>query len=252
MCRLFAWHSSDPLSAKAALGEDFKSFSDLSSIHRDGWGMAYQSDKSLELIRDYQAANQSQSFTNAVSEVKTQNAVVHLRWATEEISVCIPNTHPFIKKGPAGDIAFCHNGGVARGEALTSLIDSDLLNSLEGDTDSEQYFAALLTQLRLHNNDIVAAYCELVKNFDPIRYTSINALILTENEVVVVCQHKPENRSPELDADYYDLFWKTENGTTTAWSSGVRAEDRQANELKNGTLLRIDSKTGEVKIHEIR
>jgi predicted glutamine amidotransferase len=252
LCRLFAWHSASPLNVKEALGSDFDTYTDLSSLHRDGWGMAYNAGDSLELIRDSAAANKSKIYEDATSNVKTENAIVHLRWATEEISVCIPNTHPFIKQGPKGPVSFCHNGGVARGDALSSLIDPDLMAELDGDTDSEQYFAAFLTQLRLHNNDIVAAYCELVKNLDPIRYTSINALIMTEDELVIVCQHKPENRSPELEADYYDLFWKTENGTTTAWSSGVRAADKDVNELKNGTLLHINSKTGEVKVHEIR
>ncbi len=251
MCRLFAWHSTNPVSVTSALSSDFDTFTELSSIHRDGWGMAYKKVDVIELVRDVSAAIDSDLYLRTAQDVQTTDAITHLRWATEELSVCIPNTHPFIKQGPSGPIAFCHNGGVARGDELTALIDEDLLAELEGDTDSEQYFAAFITALRRCNGDIVAAYQNLVKDLAPIRYTSVNALILTPNEVVVVCQHKPENRSPGLEADYYDLSWQSIAGMTSAWSSGVRPNVKNFNELANGTLLHIDSVTGEVATHEI-
>jgi hypothetical protein len=76
-------------------------------------------------------------------------------------------------------------------------------------------------------------------------------MILTETELVIVCQHKPENRSPELQPDYYDLFWQSIEGVTSAWSSGVRPNPNNFNELKNGSLLRINRNTGDVTTHEI-
>ena len=133
-----------------------------------------------------------------------------------------------------------------------SLIADDLLAELEGDTDSEQYFAALVTKLRESNGDFVAAYKELVKDLAPIHYTSVNALILTPDELVIVCQHKPENLSSDLESDYYDLFWQTNNGITSAWSSGVRPNVNSFNKLTNGNILRIDSGNGTASTHEIR
>ena len=108
-----------------------------------------------------------------------------------------------------------------------------------------------MTQLRKSDGDLVAAYRALVKDVAPIHYTSINAMILTETELVIVCQHKPENRSPELQPDYYDLSWQTIDGVTSAWSSGVRPNPNNFNELKNGSLLRINRTTGDVTTHEI-
>jgi predicted glutamine amidotransferase len=252
LCRLFAWHSNEKISLAQALGEDFPTFTQLSSLHRDGWGMAIKNLEEIRVERDVEAAIDSSLYANVSANLLSTDAITHLRWATEDISVCIPNTHPFIKQGPNGPIAFCHNGGVSRGADLTSLIADDLLAELEGDTDSEQYFAALITKLRKSNGDFVMAYKELVKDLAPIHYTSVNALILTPEELIIVCQHKPENLSSDLEVDYYELFWQTSNDITSAWSSGVRPNVKSCNKLTNGSLLRIDSGTGTVSTHEIR
>jgi len=251
LCRLFAWHSNGEISLAQALGEDFPTFTQLSSLHRDGWGMAIKNLDEIKVERDVKAAIDSGLYANVSANLLSTNAITHLRWATEDISVCIPNTHPFIKQGPNSPIAFCHNGGVARGAQLTSLIADDLLAELEGDTDSEQYFAALITKLRESNGDFVMAYKELVKDLAPIHYTSVNALILTPEELVIVCQHKPENLSTDLEADYYELFWQTTNDITSAWSSGIRPDSPNFHNLKNGSLLHIDTNTGVATTHEI-
>ena len=251
MCRLFAWHSTSPLSVGAALGSDLPVFTELSTLHRDGWGIAYGDADEIKLVRDTSPAHESKIYSDMLTQMQSTDAIAHLRWATEELAVCIPNTHPFVKQGPQGEIAFMHNGGIARGDSLNALIDADYLAELEGDTDSEHYFAALLTQLQKSDGDLVAAYRALVKDVAPIHYTSINAMILTETELVIVCQHKPENRSPELQPDYYDLSWQTIDGVTSAWSSGVRPNPNNFNELKNGSLLRINRTTGDVTTHEI-
>ena len=234
-----------------ALGSDLSAFTELSSLHRDGWGIAYGDADEIKLVRDTSPAHESKVYSDLLTQMQSTDAIAHLRWATEELAVCIPNTHPFVKQGPQGEIAFMHNGGVPRGDSLNALIDADYLAELEGDTDSEQYFAALLTQLRKTDGDLVVAYQELVKHFASIHYTSINAMILTKTELVVVCQHKPENRSPELPPDYYDLSWQTIDSVTSAWSSGVRPNPSNFKELKNGSLLRINRNTGEVTSHEI-
>ena len=85
----------------------------------------------------------------------------------------------------------------------------------------------------------------------PSEIAPVNAMILTETELVIVCQHKPENRSPESQPDYYDLFWQSVNGVTSAWSTGVRPNPNNFEELKNGSLLRVNRKTGDVTTHEI-
>ena len=248
MCRLLAWHSAEPVSVHQVLGLDSESLNELSHLHKDGWGMGYGVDGTLVTVRDAGTAYDSVLFKEVSDELCVCDAIVHLRWATEELTVCIENTHPFEKTGPRGEIVFAHNGGIARGDALRALIDDDLWLELEGATDSEQYFAALITELRTTNNDFVQAYSNLLKNVDGIRYSSLNALILTDDEVMVVAAHKAENRPDGVEEDYYELSWTTENGITSAWSTGVRPSVTAATHLATNHMLKINRETGAAEV----
>jgi len=251
MCRLLAWHSAEPVSVHQVLGQDSQSLDELSHLHKDGWGMGYGIDGTLVTVRDAGSAYDSVLFKEVSDELCVCDAIVHLRWATEELTVCIENTHPFEKTGPRGEIVFAHNGGIARGEALRALIDDDLWLEREGDTDSEQYFAALITELRKTDNDFVHAYSNLLKNVDNIDYSSLNALILTADDVMIVAAHKAENRPEHVDADYYELSWATENGITSAWSTGVRPSVTSSNNLPTNHLLKINRASGDAQVFSL-
>lgn len=247
MCRLFAWSAPKMLTLAESLGADQKNLVKLSELHRDGWGVAWQSaDHGIRLIRDELPAFESGTFRNSATAVASRAAIVHLRWATEAIPVCIPNTHPFLKEGPTGEIAFAHNGGVPRGPELNALVDADLLDSIEGDTDSELYFAALISAARKSDGDLVTAFARTVRNLEPLNYSSINALALTGSHLYVLSQHRVECRPAGMDPDYYDLSWSDVDGTVTAWSSGV--SDKEGIELPNGSLLKIETESGR---HEV-
>ena len=243
MCRLFAWSAPTALTLDEALGSDRHHLIKLSELHRDGWGMAWQDEVGVvRLIRDELPAFESSAFRNSATSIPSRAAIVHLRWATEAMQVCIPNTHPFIKEGPQGSIAFAHNGGLPRGPALDALIDADLLESLEGDTDSERFFAALVTQGRRSHGDMVSAFANTVRELEAFNYSSLNALALTSTHVYVLSKHRVERRPPGTAADYYQLIWANDGGITTAWSSGVSA--RTGMEIPNGSLLKIDVSSG--------
>lgn len=249
MCRLLAWHSATPVTINQALGADAPNLSALSRIHNDGWGMAYGAAGGVERVREVTPAFESDVFAAAADQTSATDAIVHLRWATESLQVCVPNTHPFVKQGPRGNIAFCHNGGIARGAALTSLIDQDLLDGLEGDTDSEQYFAALITAARRHDGDLVAAYRELLPQLAGIKHSSLNALLLTETDLFVLASNVPANRPESTDEDYYELHWDTRDGVFTAWSSQVRPAGGEL--LENGRLLQVERASGCVTVHTV-
>jgi glutamine amidotransferase len=250
MCRLFAWSAPVALTLDQALGSDRHNLIKLSELHRDGWGMAWrQEDGAVRLIRDELPAFESGTFRNSATAVASTAAIVHLRWATEAMQVCIPNTHPFIKDGPNGSIAFAHNGGIPRGPKLDSLIDPELLASLEGETDSERYFAALVTQARKSKGDLVSAFANTVRELDSFDYSSINALALTSTHVYVLSQYRAAKRPKGTAPDYYELRWANEGGVTTAWSSGV--SDRAGTELPSGSLLKIDVASGTTEVIDL-
>jgi glutamine amidotransferase len=250
MCRLFAWSAPTALTLDEALGSDRRHLIKLSELHRDGWGVAWQDEVgAVRLIRDELPAFESGVFRDSATSVPSRAAIVHLRWATEAMQVCIPNTHPFIKDGPQGSIAFAHNGGVPRGPALDALIDSDLLEGLEGETDSERFFAALITQWRRSNGNLVTAFAKTVRELEAFNYSSLNALALTSTHVYVLSKHRVERRPPGTDVDYYQLSWANDGGITTAWSSGVSA--RAGMEIPNGSLLKIDVTSGQAEVVDL-
>lgn len=250
MCRLFAWHATAPVTLRAALGPDAPSLAELSRVHADGWGMSYGSGTQLLRVRDVTAAHESPMFEQAMDGFATCDAIVHLRMATGGLQVCDVNTHPFVKDTAHGQVAFCHNGGIQQGPDLDALIDADLAAGLDGTTDSEQYFAALLTAMRRTDGDVVAAFRRVLKSLSALHYSSLNALVLTHTDVFVLCWNIPANRPTGMDEDYYELQWDDVDGVVSAWSSGVRT--RSGTPLANGDLLQISRATGEVTVHTVR
>ena len=249
MCRLFAWHSTMPVTTNQALGEDAAALAKLSEFHSDGWGLAYGNGASVDVVREPVAAHGSENFAEVTQSIAAKEAIVHLRFATLELPVCLANTHPFLKDGPNGQVAFCHNGSIPLGAQLDGLIDADLLRDITGDTDSERYFAALLSSMRRHDGDVVEAYRELLKDLSSLKYTSANAMVLTDHDLFVLCAHNPENRAEMFSAEYYEIHWRNVDGVVSAWSQGVR--EPGGHFLDNGHLLQISRATGVTTIHHV-
>jgi predicted glutamine amidotransferase len=245
MCRLFAWHSPVPITPEVALGSDGAAFIELSHLHKDGWGLAW-ADHGIKRYRDEHPAFDAPTLDIASST----DGILHLRWATEAIPVCIPNTHPFVKSGPDGEIAFIHNGGIPRGEKLRSLIDDDLFNSLEGEGDSEQYFAAIISLMRKNGGSLLEAYKTFLAEVEVLKYSSLNAFLLTAESLYVICAHRKENRPTGQPDDYYALSWRVdESGIFTAWSSYVRKDS--GTKIENYSMFEINRLTGEVSSHSL-
>lgn len=246
MCRLFAWHSPNAITPAEALGEDQPNIIELSRLHQDGWGMAWCDEHGhVRRHRDEDAAFKAPT----IDVAQSTDAILHLRWATEAIPVCIPNTHPFIKKTSLGEMAFIHNGGIDRGPILRSLIDDSIFESLEGDGDSEQYFAALITNLEKNGGDLLAAYRKFLNDVQDVRYSSLNAFLLTSQHLFVVAAYRPENRPTTQPADYYDLSWRDNKGLFSAWSSGVRSTS--GTPIENYSLTQVDRTTGAITFHSL-
>jgi predicted glutamine amidotransferase len=176
---------------------------------------------------------------------------VHLRWATEDLAVTLGNTHPFEASSDIGPIAFVHNGMLPGSAELLDDIDTDLVSSFRGDTDSERYFGIFMTELRREGGDIAAAMHRTAKRLSDIAYTSLNAMILTPRTLAVACLFKPENRPLDEEEDYFDLTWSNVDGTVSAWSTGVRPHAADSQPLANGTLLVVDIPTGNVDLVSI-
>ncbi len=224
MCRLLGWAASTPCSAADLLDQHLTGFTELSERHADGWGAAFALGEEQRMVKEPVAARTSTGF-GAAMRTAAPAAVVHLRWATGGLPVRVNNTHPFVATG----VAFAHNGHVQDLQRVESLIDADLVGAPLGDTDSERYFLAVLTQLR-RGNPPVEALAVVAAGLSGSPSTSLNCLLLTPEQLVAVCLHDPALLPPDEVQDYFHLGAERVSGTNGATqavlvgSSGVLPE----------------------------
>lgn len=232
MCRLLGWAAPTPCSAADLLGDHLPAFADLSERHADGWGAAFApagvDPVPPEIVKEPVPARTSRVFATAMQQ-PAPAAVVHLRWATPGLPVQPVNTHPFV----GGTVAFAHNGEVRDLPGLEALLDADLVGAPVGDTDSERYFLAVLTQLR-RGAAPAEALAVVAAALSDSPATSLNCLLLTPDQLVAVCRHDPALLPPDEVPDYFHLSAERvvgPDGATRAvlvGSSGVLPEVGEA------------------------
>ncbi len=107
MCRLFGYVTQSPRSVADLLGEDgLAAFTSLTSVHSDGWGMAWHAqDGTTRTSSSPRSADIDETYGLLVRESLSSAGLVHLRWASGGLDVRPENTHPFF----AHDAAFAHN-----------------------------------------------------------------------------------------------------------------------------------------------
>jgi predicted glutamine amidotransferase len=203
MCRLLGWAAATPRSASGLLGDALGGFTELSVRHADGWGAALtdgtRTGPLSSVVKEAVPARESALFASTMT-VPATAAAVHLRWATPGMTTAAGNTHPFLREG----VAFAHNGEVKDEGRLAPLTDTDLLDSREGDTDSERYFLAVLTELR-RGAAPAEALASVIRSVRGTRTTSFNCLLLTPETLVAVCAHDPAFLPPDEVPDYFHL-----------------------------------------------
>jgi len=109
----------------------------------DGWGIGWYNGEQdcPRVVKDPAPAYESPLFEQTAHEVSARVALAHVR-RTSGTSPELANTHPFV----AGRWLFCHNGYCSRERLIEHLLPR-FRNSLEGESDSEVYFALLLQHL---------------------------------------------------------------------------------------------------------
>ena len=151
MCRLFAVRADRPVCAEPALVTAphslvRQSCCDLrGECHRSGWGVGYFVNGSPVRVRSTRPAGDDPKYAEA-ARAESPVVVGHVRQASVG-AVSEANTHPFVR----GRWLFAHNGTVQRfgtnPEPLRRLIPPHLRERIEGETDSEHLFHALLGRI---------------------------------------------------------------------------------------------------------
>ena len=112
-----------------------------------------------------------------------------------------------------------HNGGVIPSTAMDSFIDADLFAGLRGTTDSERYFATILTEIRKHGlTDGIISAVRLIR--EKCDYSSLNAMILTPHHLIIVNEHNFKRIPAGETEEYYALYYRKDADGVMVASSG--------------------------------
>lgn len=263
MCRLLGWVARPGITLRGALGDaNYPTFTELARIHADGWGLAYAADGELAVRKSPEAASADPEFAALSTYAVTEAAIAHLRWATPGLPVEQRNTHPF----RYGTSAFAHNGGIYPLDRLPELLTPPWRSRLQGTTDSEHYYLALMSEVEDGGADLPTAInrvtCRLASDYAP---SSLNAMLLTPEALYAVSCYDPTMR-PELpvprasaddpsgpvqksDETYFDLRYRRRNGAVVMASSGFpQPSDAGWHCLPNNSLLVVDRRTAAVEL----
>jgi predicted glutamine amidotransferase len=244
MCRLLGYLSIEPLSLRNAVGTDFNEFLNLAARHGDGWGLA-QLDRGAarpRVRRMPESALDSSELGTLADSVESDGATFHLRWATPGLTIRTQNTHPFV----ADKYIFMHNGAIS--PAIDTLVPSGLRPRLQGDTDSEKYFFVALECI--DRDGPLSGMIEAVRKISgACGYTSLNALLLTPDELIIVSQYRPECIAAGEPGEYYEIRYRVGEGRFVVASTGWPQEGWTS--LPNHSVSRIERTTLAISIHSL-
>jgi predicted glutamine amidotransferase len=143
MCRLLAAVASEVTHFRLTLKEAPRSLAFLSREHRDGWGIGVYSQRDGWLLqRGTDCAHDDEDFHEVAAGSCGEMLIAHVRKRTVG-PITLENTHPFEKNG----WVFAHNGTIEDIDWVRANVSPERLAGLGGQTDSEIFFAYLLSRL---------------------------------------------------------------------------------------------------------
>lgn len=115
MCRLFAYaHADSAVAISAALDVSvFDQFLSLSSVHRDGWGLAGLGNGGRSQYLSNESALSDAAMFRVLTGQPLTSCIIHERLASPGIDLNLDNQQPFVSRG----IAFAHNGTISNAGA---------------------------------------------------------------------------------------------------------------------------------------
>ena len=240
MCRLLGFTSTDRKSFYNVVGSGFDAFVELSVEHKDGWGLAHEG----TVIKDLKPAKDSELLTHMGQTLETNGALLHLRQASKGITVDINNNHPFTH----GTITFMHNGTIRPGDTAEQFIADKYKSLIQGTTDSERYFYALISMV-----DELGLVEGVRKTVNLIRaiadYSSLNIMVQTPDTLIAVCEFNPDVKTEWSSEDHYELRFKKEGSDVIIASTGWGNSDWQ--HLDNHEMLVVNRSTLECSISSL-
>jgi predicted glutamine amidotransferase len=117
----------------------------------DGSGIGFFDEAGAPVLdKQPEAAYADNEFIREAKRAHSQTFVSHVRWATAG-GRTVQNTHPFAMAGRI----MAHNGGFGEIDRLDEQL-GEYRDLVQGDTDSERYFALITQQADVHGGDVGA------------------------------------------------------------------------------------------------
>lgn len=167
MCRLFGMLASEPATARFWLLGASDSVLDQSYRNPDGTGLAHYVGRQPVVEKHPIAAHRDREFATEARQVRSHLFIAHVRHATRG-NPRLENTQPFAHDS----LVFVHNGTI---DGLEDLPVS--LGPLQGDTDSERYFALLCHHIREASDTLTGIKKAVGQVIENCPYTSLNFLL---------------------------------------------------------------------------
>lgn len=183
MCRLFGYVAPSARSVGDLLGEEgLDAFTSLTSVHSDGWGMAWNTAEGTRRASSPLSADLDDTYQELVRQPLSVAGLVHLRWASPGIEVGPENTHPFL----TDDVAFAHNGHIFPIDELEALLTPATRAKLKGTTDSERYFHFVHQSVEQYEDEAEGVNRALRTLIHKFPQCSLNALMLTPTHMFAI------------------------------------------------------------------
>lgn len=209
MCRLVAYLGKSPLLLKAliedpdnSLVHQSRSLRTCSGVHADGFGLAWydrEIDDQPAVFKSMQPVWNDRNVLQLVSKIRSSCFFGHIRASTVG-PVSLANCHPFIH----GSLTFMHNGSIRHfgdiRRRLLARMEHHSFDIIEGNTDTEHLFAAIVDHLPPHEeyslqqlaNAVLSAIAltnELqADDADPERRSRLNT-VLTDGRHLVASRY---------------------------------------------------------------
>jgi predicted glutamine amidotransferase len=199
VCELFALCARLPTTVRLSLDELARHGGEVGP-HKDGWGVGFVQETDALLVREPEAASESQCLTFLRRQhIRSSTVIAHIRKATQGPRL-LRNTQPFTRELGGRVHLFAHNGMLPGIEAHGGFPTRRF--RCVGDTDSEHAFCALLEALAPLWEDatpsvddrlaVISVFAEKLRPLGPANF------LYSDGDAVFVHGHRRRDATGEI------------------------------------------------------
>ena len=180
MCRLLGLNAGrEPVGASFWLVDAPDSLEVQSHRNVDGSGIGFFDAAGTPVLdKQPEPAYTDQEFLREARQARSATFVAHVRYATAGRRT-LANTHPFTMRGRI----MAHNGGFGELARLEEQL-GPYRDLVEGDTDSERYFALITQQIDANGGDVAAGIAAAARWIaERLPVSSLNTIVAVAGEL---------------------------------------------------------------------